>query len=100
MTDTQLTITKEGQRALFDMRGRVVEIGSQYGYQSEEYVKALESLLDNVLNVFRLGGRVDKDFADLSLIVQSFILYAVIWHPKYIDGNKRDPLLGDWSCHS
>lgn len=99
MSDVQLTITESGEKTIAAMRRRVEDIRIEYGKFSDEYVDVLTSLLDNILNVLRLGGTVSRD-GDLSLIVNSFILYGVIFHRKYIDGNERDPLLGDWSCHS
>jgi hypothetical protein len=99
MSEVQLSVTESGGSTLVNMRQRVRDIEMEHGHFSSEYIKILESLLDNILNILRLGGRVSKD-GELSLFVHSFIVYGVIFHSKYIDGENRDPLLGDWSCHS
>jgi hypothetical protein len=99
MAEVKLEISEEAARTLGDMRRRVADIEMEYGRFSEEHLTALKSLLDNVLGVLRLGGRISRE-GELSLFGASFIAYGVIWHAKYINGTERDPLLGDWSTHS
>lgn len=99
MSEVKLEITEEADRTLGDMRWRVADIEMEYGRFSEEHLIALKSLLDNVLGLLRLGGRISRD-GELSLFGASWIAYGVIWHAKYLDGYERDPLLGSWSTHS
>lgn len=98
MADTAVLITPEAERTLGDMRRRVDDIGMEYGRYSEEYLKVTFSLLDALMGIMRLGGRISRD-GDLALFGASFIAYGVIWFPKR-NGDERDPLLGDWSIHS
>lgn len=98
MSDVQLSINEDAERTLGDMRRRVDDIGTEYGRFSEEYVNAMRSLLDNLLGIMRLGGRISRD-GELSLYGASFIHYGVIFFAKR-NGDERDPLLGDWSTHS
>ncbi len=99
MAEVSITITEDAERTISDMRRRVADIATEYGQFSEEHLNALKSLLDNILGVLRLGGRISRD-GELSLFGASWIAYGVIFHPKYLDGRERDPLLGDWSTHS
>lgn len=96
---TRLEITEQAQQVLLAMQVRVQDIAYQYGEGSSEHVAALKSLLNAFMTLFRLGGIVYKD-GDLSLVTCSFITYGTIFHAKYIDGNQRDPLLGEWTTHS
>jgi hypothetical protein len=98
VSDVQISINEDAERTIGDMRRRVDDIGMTYGRSSDEYVNAMRSLLDNLLGVLRLGGRISKD-GELSLYGVSFIHYGVIWFAKR-NGDERDPLLGDWSTHS
>lgn len=98
MRDVQLSINEDAEKTLSAMRRRVEDIGMEYGRFSEEYVDAMRSLLDNLLGVMRLGGRISKD-GELSLYALSFIDFGVIWFAKR-NGGERDPLLGRWSTHS
>lgn len=81
------------------MQHRVNDVAMMYGETSREHVDMLKSLVLALTGVLRLGGHISRD-GELSLFGSSFIAYGVIFHPKYLDGRKRDPLLGDWSIHS
>lgn len=97
--EVQLTLNEDAQRILGDMRRRVDDIAVQYGRYSEEYLKAMKSLLDALMGMLSIGGRISRD-GELSLYGVSWIHYGVIFHSKYLPGRVRDPLLGDWSIHS
>lgn len=99
MSDVQLSVNEDAGKTLGDMRRRVDDIGTEYGRHSDEYIDAMRSLLDNLLGMLRLGGRISRD-GELSLLGVSFIVYGLVFHAKYTEGKERDPLLGDWSIHS
>lgn len=98
-TDTTITLTPRAIQNISNMQMRVARIGSEFGFQSEEYIKILESLNQALLGVLRLGGRVMAE-DDLSLLVDSYITVGCIWHPRHIGGGERHGVLGEWSLHS
>lgn len=99
MPEVGLQLTEEAVQTIGDMEARVALIATMYGERSQEYVKAVQSLAHVLATMFRLGGRISKD-GELSLLGCSFMTYGIIWFGKCLDNNQRDPVLGDWSCHS
>lgn len=103
MTDRALTISPEAAQTITAMHQRVDQVAMAYGRHSAEHVDMLESLNRALTSLLRLGGRISRD-GDLSLFGASWIAYGVIFHAKYlhdgVHGSVRDPLLGEWSCHS
>ena len=100
--DRHLEITPAAQRVIAAMQDRVSTIGLEYGDGSPEHVEALKSLVNAYGHILRLGGRIMRDGREdeLCLLGASFITYGVIFFPKRLDGDQRDPLLGEWSIHS
>jgi hypothetical protein len=96
--DRHLEITPAALQVISAMQQRVAAIGDEYGQESSEHVEALKSLLDALVRVLRLGGRITKE-DELSLFGASFIAYGVIFFPRRTHG-VPDPLLGEWSVHS
>jgi hypothetical protein len=98
-TDTKLELTPRALQNLANMQRRVNAIGSEFGFNSDQYRQVLESFNQALLGIIRLGGRVTAE-DDLSLLVDSFITVGCIWHAKHIGNNQRHSLLGEWSLHS
>jgi len=97
-----LDITPEALKTIAAMQDRVSAIGSHYGDGSPEHVAALKSLAHVYGQMLRLGGRIMRDGREdeLCLLGASFLTYGVVFFPKRLDGDQRDPLLGEWSVHS
>jgi hypothetical protein len=97
-----LDITPEALKTIAAMQDRVSAIGSHYGDGSPEHLAALKSLVTVYGHILRLGGRIMRDGREdeLCLLGVSFLTYGVVFFPKRLDGDKRDPLLGEWSVHS
>jgi hypothetical protein len=98
MSDTKLELTEGAIQTIGRMEQRVCEIGLHYGESSADYLKALRSLQLCLAQLLRLGGRVTLD-GDLGLYSISFIHFGIVFHSTYRDG-ERDPMCGEWSCHS
>ncbi len=98
MPDTSLTLTPQAQETISAMLERIREVAIEYGDNSQEHRDMLWSLLYALTNMIRLGGRITKE-DDLGLYGSSFIDYGIVFFPKR-HGDERDPLLGEWSCHS
>ncbi len=96
--DRHIELTPAALQVISAMHQRVAAIGDEYGQESSEHVEALKSLLDALVRVLRLGGRITKE-DELSLFGASFIAYGVIFFPRRTHG-VPDPLLGEWSVHS
>src|SRR6266545_4364255 len=96
--DRHIELTPAALQVISAMHQRVAAIGDEYGQESSEHVEALKSLLDALVRVLRLGGRITKE-DELSLFGASFIAYGVIFFPRRTHG-QADPLLGTWSVHS
>jgi hypothetical protein len=97
--DTKLELTPSAIRNIRNMQVRVAQIGSEFGLNSDEYRRALESLNQVLIGLIGLGGRIIAE-DDLSLLGDSFISYGVIFHRRHIGNNERHPVLGEWSIHS
>lgn len=98
MPDKTITFTEQAQRNILNMQRRVHEVARTYGDESEEYRDMARSLLAALIQMLNLGGRVTGE-DDLSLLIDSFITVGVIFFAKR-NGEDRDPLLGEWGCHS
>ena len=97
MKDTKIRIPTEVQRVLLDMHQRCEAIATECGRTSDEYVRALESLVEALMTIFRLGGRVTGSPDDpLSLSGDSWIAYDVTFHAEYRE-DTPDSMLGTWS---
>jgi hypothetical protein len=103
VADTSIVITNSALQVLEDMQKRVWDIENKYGKYSQEAEKALFTFSQMLMTIIRWPGRVTKDFAPLSLLIDSSIVIGLIWHPvkhKVDDGWVTDELLGEWSSHS
>jgi hypothetical protein len=106
MTDDRnrhIEITPEALKTIAAMQARANAIGLEYGEGSPEHLAALGSLVTVYGHMLRLGGRIMREGREdeLCLIgVNSFLTYGVIFRPKRLDGDQRDPLLGEWELHS
>lgn len=98
MPDQTVTFTEQAIRNIGNMQQRLIEVERQYGSASQEHRDMLWSAFVALVQTIRIGGRVMAE-DDLSLLVDSFITMGVIFSPKR-NGDNRDPLLGEWSCHS
>jgi hypothetical protein len=101
--DHHLDITPEALQTIAAMHDRANAIGLEYGKGSPEHLVALESLVTVYGHMLRLGGRIKREGLgeELCLIgVNRFLTYGVIFRPKKLDGDQRDPLLGEWELHS
>src|SRR6266545_6321173 len=98
----QLDLTPEALKTIAAMRARVAAVADHYGQGSPEHAGIADSLADVLARVLQLGGRIMRDGREdeLCLIGHSFIVYGVVFFPKRLDGDQRDPLLGEWSVHS
>jgi hypothetical protein len=98
----QLDLTPEALGTIAAMRARVAAVADHYGQGSPEHAAIADSLADVLARVLQLGGRIMRDGREdeLCLLGDSFITYGVVFFPKRLDGNERDPLLGEWSVHS
>jgi hypothetical protein len=94
----QLDLTANALQVVAAMRARVAAVADEYGQGSPEHVEILESLVDALAGIIRLGGRITRE-DELSLLGVSFITYGVIFFPRRQDG-QPDPLRGTWSVHS
>jgi hypothetical protein len=107
MTDERnrhLEITPEALKTIAAMQDRVTTIGLEYGDGSSEHVEHLKSLMYAYGQMLRLGGRIMREGREdeLSLIAVTAhdLTYGVDFLPKRLDGDQRDPLLGEWYVHS
>jgi hypothetical protein len=98
----QLELTPEALETMAAMRARVAAVADHYGRGSTEHAEIADSLADVLARVFQLGGRIMRDGREdeLCLLGDSFITYGVVFFPKRLDGDERDPLLGEWSVHN
>lgn len=96
-------LTDEAVKNLRNMKERLWLIANQFGSDSHEYKLASQSYVHAVDTLFAWPGKVFAE-DDLSLIIQGHITIGVIWHPKHTldaDGEAvRDPIAGEWGCHS
>ncbi len=96
--DRRLELTPGALQVVAAMQARVAAVADEYGEESPEHVEMLESLVDALAGMVRLGGRITRD-DELSLLGVSFITYGVVFFPHRKDG-QTDPLRGTWSIHS
>jgi hypothetical protein len=85
------------------MRARVATVALEYGKGSDEHVAMAESLLDALVSMIGLGGRVmrsgrEDELCLIGVTVGDFT-YGVDFLPKR-DGDQRDQLRGEWYVHS
>ncbi len=107
MTDgsnRHLEITPEALKTIAAMHDRANAIGLEYGEGSSEHLVALESLATVYSHLLRLGGRIMRDGREDELcligVTMRDFTYGVIFRPKKLGGDQRDPLLGEWELHS
>ncbi len=107
MTDgmnRHLEITPEALKTIAAMHDRANAIGLEYGKGSPEHLVALESLVTVYGHMIRLGGRIMREGLGEELcligVTVGHFTYGVFFRPKKLDGDRRDPLLGEWELHS
>jgi hypothetical protein len=103
-TNRHLEITPEALQTIAAMQDRANAIRLEYGQGSPEHLVALESLATVYGHMLRLGGRImreglGEELCLIGVTVRDFT-YGVIFRPKKLDGDQRDPLLGEWELHS
>jgi hypothetical protein len=95
--------TEEAVRNIRNMKERLWEITNVFSTDSHEYRLAARSYIAAMDTLFAWPGKVFAE-DDLSLIINSSITIGVIWHPKHTlnaEGEAvRDPVAGEWGCHS
>jgi hypothetical protein len=100
---TVFGLTDRAIANLYNMEKRTWDIENKYGRDSDECIKAKDSLMRMFMTMIRFPGTVHAE-DELSLIINSYITIGIIWHPlkfKPPGGEwEVDPLLGEWSSHS
>ena len=75
-----INISEQAQQEISNMFSTVNWIGSYYGFKSDQYVAASESLMMCYHKMFALGGNIHRD-SDLNLICSNeWITYGVNFH--------------------
>jgi hypothetical protein len=108
-----ISISESAQKEIDNMFSTCNWIGSYYGFKSDQYVSASQSLMVSYHKMFALGGTINRD-SELNLICHNeWITYGVNFHRdttfhgfeivKYGEDGKPNIVTlwpGTWSVNS
>lgn len=122
MPDKKIEYTDKAAETIANIGNHCSLIGQTFGVDSEEYVKALQSAVHVLTNLFRFPGTLHSD-GELDLVSNSFMTVGIVFHRNgkpicktcrkygdtgwHVDGtflaHKFEAMLnpaGTWSSHS